>query len=143
MGSILAALLGPGKGILSGVGELIDKFQLDPAKKLEAQQALLQMEADYQQKVMEVSVQLAQSQASVITSESKSGNWLAASWRPILMLTFTFIVAYNYVIAPIFSLKSLAIVPDMWELLRLGIGGYIAGRSLEKIAPSITSALKK
>jgi hypothetical protein len=57
------------------------------------------------------------------------------------MLVFTFIVANNYVIAPYANamgivIPTLDIPPDMWELLQLGIGGYIVGRSLEKAATS-------
>lgn len=141
MGSILGLLLGPGKSVVEGVNEIIGKFVTDPNAKLAAQQQVLQLEAEYQKECMAADVSFAQSQATVISSEAQSKNWLASSWRPILMLTFTFIVAFNYVIAPLFSLKSLAIVPDMWDLLKLGIGGYIAGRSVEKVAPAIASAI--
>jgi hypothetical protein len=141
MGSILGMLLGPGKGIMDGINDLVGKFVVDPTKKLEAQQQVLQLEAEYQKACMAADVSFAQAQAEVIKSESGSSNWLASSWRPILMLTFTFIVMFNYVLAPLFSLHSLTIVPDMWDLLKLGIGGYIAGRSLEKIAPSVATAI--
>ncbi|MCS7280543.1 MAG: hypothetical protein NZ583_02795 [Desulfobacterota bacterium] len=35
--------------------------------------------------------------------------------------------------APLFRLPSLEIPPDMWTLLEIGIGGYVVGRSAEKI----------
>jgi hypothetical protein len=37
---------------------------------------------------------------------------------------------------------ALAIPPDMWDLLKLGVGGYVMGRSAEKVAPGIISAFK-
>lgn len=141
MGNILTLLLGPGKDIFAGARSLIAQFTISPEKKLEAERALLQMEADYQAKVMDAASNMATQQAGVIRAESASASYLAQTWRPILMLTFTFIIAFNYVIAPLFTLAALPIVPDMWELLRLGIGGYIAGRTLEKITPAVTSAL--
>jgi len=34
---------------------------------------------------------------------------------------------------PIFSLPAAVIPPDMWQLLKIGVGGYVLGRSGEKI----------
>lgn len=48
------------------------------------------------------------------------------------MLTFTWIVAHNFIFSPLLSLPRLDIPPDMWELLKLGMGGYIIDRSAEK-----------
>jgi hypothetical protein len=142
MGSILGLLTGPGKSIIDGVTGLINQFVANPEQKLAAQTALLQMEKDYQEKCMDADTQFAIQQAAVITSEAKSDSMLARNWRPILMLTFTVIVAFNYIIAPLFSVHYLPIPPDMWALLKLGITGYIVGRSAEKVAPTIVTALK-
>ena len=54
------------------------------------------------------------------------------------MLTFTAIVATNWLILPVVSwfgphLVPLVLPPDMWDLLKIGVGGYIVGRSGEKI----------
>jgi hypothetical protein len=142
MGSILSLLVGPGKSIIDGVSGLISKFTASPEEKLQAQQALLQMEKEYQEACMAADTQFAIQQAAGITSEAKSDSVLARNWRPILMLTFTVIVAFNYIVAPLFSLHFLPIPPDMWALLKLGITGYIVGRSAEKVAPTIITAMK-
>jgi hypothetical protein len=31
----------------------------------------------------------------------------------------------------------------LWSIVEIGIGGYVIGRSIEKVAPSIAGALKK
>jgi len=31
----------------------------------------------------------------------------------------------------------------LWDIVELGLGGYVIGRSVEKIAPGIAGALKK
>ena len=77
--------------------------------------------------------------ASIIVAEAQSGHWLAANWRPITMLTFVVIIANNYILYPYLSLffdstPKLEIPPDMWGLLKIGLGGYVVGRSGEKIA---------
>ena len=52
--------------------------------------------------------------------------------------TFVFIIANNYILYPYLSLffteaPVLAIPPDMWDLLKIGLGGYVVGRSGEKM----------
>ncbi len=81
-------------------------------------------------------------QAQTLTAEIKGESWLQRNWRPILMLTFTYIVAHNYILVPLFSLPSVEIPPAMWSLLEVGVGGYVVGRSVEKIIPSVSAALK-
>ena len=116
---------------------LLDKFFPDKDEANKAKLALMQMKA---------SGELAQLQTSagIVTAEANSEHWLAANWRPITMLTFVFIIANNYIIYPYLSLffteaPILEIPPDMWALLKIGLGGYVVGRSVEKTA----SAFKK
>ena len=85
---------------------------------------------------------LTELQASVVVAELQSGAWLAQNWRPITMLTFVFIIANNYILYPYLSLfwgkaPVLEIPPDMWGLLKIGLGGYVVGRSGEKIAKAL------
>jgi hypothetical protein len=48
------------------------------------------------------------------------------------MLLFGVIIANNYLIVPIFRTPAADIPPDMWDLLKLGLGGYVVGRTVEK-----------
>lgn len=68
-----------------------------------------------------------------------NGNWLQRSWRPILMLVIVTIVANNYLIYPYLSLfwdqaPKLVLPVELWELMKIGVGGYTVGRSAEKVA---------
>lgn len=83
-------------------------------------------------------------QKDIIVSEAQGASWLQRNWRPLLMLVCIFIVANNYIFAPYIMLftqedVSLNLDQNIWDLMKLGVGGYIAGRSGEKIA----SVLKK
>jgi hypothetical protein len=83
-------------------------------------------------------------QGGVIKAEASSQSWMASNWRPILMLSFTAIIVVNYLVVPIaqwFGVNEVPLVlpPDMWALLKIGVGGYIVGRSGEKIARSFNS----
>jgi len=78
-----------------------------------------------------------EARAKIIATEASSAHKLAAIWRPITMLIFAAIVANNYLIYPYLSLfwsqaPQLDLSPEIWNLLKLGIGGYIVGRSAEK-----------
>jgi hypothetical protein len=94
------------------------------------------------------SAAIEQAAAAVVLAEAKSEHKITAIWRPVLMLTITAIVGWNYLIAPLAELAvqllagdqvPLAIeLPDeLWNLLMIGVGGYIVGRSGEKIAAKV------
>lgn len=140
---ILTKIFGNPGEILGGVKDIIGSFVTDPNKKLEAELALAKLESDFQGKLLDADVEFAKAQSEVLKAEAQSASWLARNWRPITMLVFVFIIAYNYIFAQIFSLKMLTIEAEMWALLKLGIGGYVIGRSAEKMVPSIAKAIKK
>jgi len=76
-------------------------------------------------------------QASIVRAEAQSGSWLTSNWRPITMLVFVSIIANNYILYPYLSLfwdkaPMLTVPVEMWQLLKIGLGGYVVGRSVEK-----------
>ena len=75
--------------------------------------------------------------AKVIVAES-SGSWMQRNWRPLVMLSFAVIVVYSKFFAPAFGLPNTELENSFWNLLELGIGGYVVGRSVEKVADSVT-----
>ena len=119
--------LGDIGGLFTGLREAITGEKItDPNLKLELLKEIQNAEA----KMMEA-------QAKTIVAEASSEHWIAASWRPITMLVFVAIIANNYILVPYFTswgyvVPVLDIPPDMWTLLQIGLGGYIAGRSAEK-----------
>ena len=134
---ILAA---PFQGIIDGVSQLIKDFVKDPEANLNAQVTLAKLTADTNVAIMSADQAFADAQAQVIEAEAKEG-WLAANWRPCLMFLFIIIIANNYLFAPWFSVKSLDIPPDLWALLKLGVTGYIVGRSAEKFLPDTAASV--
>lgn len=136
-------LKGPLTATIEAIGGVLGKFIASPEDKLKAQLELSKIAMELQEKILQADVEIAKSQAGVITAEATSGNWLASSWRPLLMLTFTYIILHNYVLAPLFHITIVPIPESMWDLLRLGIGGYVMGRSAEKIVPQVAEIFKK
>lgn len=144
MSNPLTDILAGGFGsVLDGISAVLGKFIADPNAKLQAQIELTKVATDYQTSVLNAERDLAVQQASVITAEAKSESWIARNWRPITMLTFVYIIAHNYIFATLFHLTVVPIPPDMWDLLKLGIGGYIAGRSVEKVADTVAAKMSK
>lgn len=118
---------------LNGLGDKIlgvlnDKIP-NVENKMEIKNALVENVGDLYIKMIET-------KAEVVKLEA-GGNSLQRNWRPVIMLAFGFIVMYSKFIAPAFGLPNTELEPDFWSLLNLGIGGYVVGRSGEKIVSSI------
>lgn len=79
--------------------------------------------------------QKTQAIATIVAAEAQSGYWLAACWRPLLMLEFAIIIAmfwFGYV-PPHFNDPMSPMMEHIFNIIELGIGGYIPSRTLEKI----------
>lgn len=120
--------------VLDGVFSLIDKGieDKDEANKLKAELDTVFKNADLTE-----FTETLRAQSSIIVAEAKGESWLQRSWRPLIMLLFGIIILNNYILNPwlaaMFSIDIVMEIPiHMWSLLKLGIGGYVAGRSIEK-----------
>jgi Holin of 3TMs, for gene-transfer release len=86
-------------------------------------------------------------QRDVVMAEMKSEHWLAACWRPLLMLVLTgFLILIGFFIplADLIAGHAIRYEPrwqqlpvGFWDFLSIGVGGYIGGRSLEKITGQV------
>jgi hypothetical protein len=81
-------------------------------------------------------------QAQIVQAEAASNNWLASSWRPITMLTFVALIVAQWFGWAAPNLAEAEYL-KLWDIVQLGLGGYVIGRSVEKVVPSIAEALKK
>ena len=112
-----------------------------PADKNAAQK----LESELNMAMLSNSAAIEQAAASVVIAEAKSEHKITATWRPILMLVITAIVGWNYLFAPLIDLivqlttnnqipLTIELPEELWTLLTVGVGGYIVGRSGEKVA---------
>ena len=130
----ITALLGIGKG-------LIEKLIPDPKARAEAELKLLQLQQEGRLRDVEASMK-------VIVAEAQSESWVTRSWRPILMLSITAVFVNNYILFPYLSIftdaATILTLPDeMWTLLHIGVGGYIGGRTVEKVAKGVSVNIGK
>lgn len=100
------------------------------------------VEAEVQQALWQNASALNQAAADIIKAEAASEHWLAANWRPLLMLTFGGLIVARWLGWAAPDLSEAEYI-KLWDIVQLGIGGYTIGRSAEKIVPSIVGALKR
>ncbi|MDO9535086.1 MAG: 3TM-type holin [Bacillota bacterium] len=122
-----------GKIIEKGL-DVVDQFveDKDQANKIKAAITEKINEQDHKKVIEEI-----RASAEIIKTEA-TGSWLQKNWRPMLMLTIIAIIFNNYVLFPYLSMfTSKAVILELpgglWALLNVGVGGYVAGRSAEKI----------
>ena len=129
----LVEIISGGVGsLVNAIGGIIDDLNTSDEEKLAAKLALSQLENDITIRLIEAESTVVQEKAKVLVGEAQGAPWMQRNWRPITMMTFVFIVAWNFILAPLFRQPFLVIPDQMWNLLQLGIGGYIIGRSVEK-----------
>jgi hypothetical protein len=141
MSGLLSFLAGPLDGLLKTVRGLVDDVTTTSEEKLQKMMELEKVGNEFKVQVLAAEAQWVEAQKDVIVAEMKSESWLARNWRPILMLVFTYVILNNYVLTAYFGLPSVDIPVHMWELLKLGVGGYIVGRSAEKVIPNVAQVL--
>lgn len=105
-------------------------------------EAQAKAEAEAQMLLMQRSADIEQAAADVVKTEAQSEHWLTASWRPIVMLTLTALIVarwLGYSAPGISEAEAL----KLWSIVEIGLGGYVIGRSAEKIAPMVAEAMRR
>ena len=113
--------------IFEPAAKLIDNLHTSDEERLQIKQEMFNLQVRAFQKAEEYESQLLDAKKTIITAEAQSQSVLARNWRPVTMLVFLVLVVAD----------SLALLPnplaeEAWLLLQLGLGGYVAGRSVEK-----------
>ena len=125
--------------VLDKVFGVVDKAipDKDLATKLKAelQQNILLKDYDLITKELE-------SKSSVILAEAKSESWLTRTWRPITMLVFVGLVVSDWLGFSAPNLTS-ELKMKVFDIIQLGIGGYVIGRSAEKVGSVVAETLRK
>lgn len=115
--------------MIDSILNIVNKFIPDSNK---AREAALQIEKEYT-KQMEM-------QSDIIKAEIKNGS---GKWRVRLMYLCMFLILAYWVmydlvpyIIVVFELNTLTPIKpesvELWEFLKIGVGGYITSRGIEK-----------
>lgn len=126
------------KDIFKPAVELVDAMHTSTEEKLAIKAQTLETYARALEAGIEYESKNLEQRAKIVEAEAKSEYWLTSTWRPIVMLTFCALVVADQTGVLAFRLAG-----EAWTLLQIGLGGYVTGRSLEKIVPPIVGALKE
>ncbi len=122
--------------VFKPISDVIDHVLPSGDAKLALQQKVLEGQIAAAGALMDYEKQLLAGQSQIITAEAQGNSWLQRSWRPVTMLTFL-----GLVVCDSFGWLHSPLAPQAWTLLQIGLGGYVAGRSLEKVAGPVVSAI--
>ncbi|MEG3619595.1 3TM-type holin [Magnetovibrio sp. PR-2] len=118
---MIQALLAP---LLNIAGNVASEF-IEDKDKLNAFKAQLASQA------INKDTELAKAARDVVVAEAKGESWLQRNWRPIAMLTFLgMLLSYWLGFGGVHAPET--VLMEVFALLKIGIGGYIVGRSAEK-----------
>jgi len=127
--NILKAVLG---SVAEKAVDVVDQFVEDKDKAAELKAALITRFSQSADNELN-------QKSSIIKTEATGESWLQRNWRPILMLVIVAIVANNFLIAPYLKAMfgadaalSLDLPENLWDLMTIGVGGYVASRGIEK-----------
>lgn len=110
------------------VTDVIDAVHTSDEERLNIEARLLELKDKIVEREIKLREKELEAQAKIITAEAQGASWLQRNWRPITMITFLVLV-----VADTFGLTEYRLSAESWALLQLGIGGYVVGRSAEKI----------
>ena len=117
------------------IGDVVKSVFPDKDKAREVESALII-------KLNENATQLHLAAADIIKAEAQSESWLARNWRPMVMVVFAGLIVARWFGWAAPNLTEAEYL-KLWSIVEFGLGGYVVGRSVEKIAPSIADAFKK
>lgn len=114
--------------LLPTLAKVIDKAipDKDLAKKIET---------EVQKELITNSHSEFQAAAKIVLAEAQ-GSWIKGNWRPLTMLTFVGLICAHWLGFTPENLTE-AEVLELMQLVQIGLGGYVVGRSAEKISENI------
>lgn len=135
-----AEVLESAGGLAGKIGDAFDKNFTSQQEKMQARNELV---AGTNSLISELN----KLRHEVILAEA-SGSKLQRNWRPALMLTFGGIIVCTWVLFPLINIfvkntdlsqliGSLQGAEQFWDVVKLGLGGYVIGRSVEKVTDSV------
>lgn len=127
-GAAVGGLIASALGVSARPEAVAQALQADP----QAAVKLRQIEADLE-------ATLIHGRTQAVTAEVGGESWLQRNWRPLLMLWFGALVGAHWLGMTPENLNPGA-VSQLMDIVQLGIGGYVIGRSAEKIVKTASGA---
>jgi len=114
-------------GVVTSVGTLAKDLRTAITGDIPAE-----MRAELLGKTLDITTKLIEVQSNVIVAEAGGKSWLQRNWRPVTMMVFLVLVILDS-----FAWLPNKLAPQAWTLLSIGLGGYVVGRSAEKVVDKL------
>ena len=118
---VWSAILGP---VIAGIFSVIDKA-------VENKDQAAEIKARLQEMVLTGQMREIEEAAANIRAEATGDSWLQRSWRPLTMLTFVSLIVAKWLGFTAPGVTE-AVELALFEIIKIGLGGYVIGRSVEK-----------
>ena len=118
-------------GILGAVAPLVKTLFKTIDKTIENKADAEKIKQNIQQQLLSGQLKELEAQASIIVAESKGGI-LQRNWRPLLMLVFAGLIVAHWFGFTAPNIPE-SVQNSLLNIVLVGMGGYIVGRSGEKI----------
>ena len=118
-------------GVLGAVAPMVKTLFNTIDKTIDNKAEAEKIKQNIQQQLLSGQLKELEAQAQIITAEAKGG-WLQRNWRPLLMLTFAGLVVAHWFGFTAPNIPE-SVQNSLLNIVLVGMGGYIVGRSGEKI----------
>lgn len=118
--------------VVEPVTKLIDDIHTSEEEKMTIKMQMMRIQAEAFKQAEEYEKELLKAKAKIIEAEALGQSALQRNWRPITMLTFLTLVVLDS-----FGVLAFRLSDEAWTLLQIGLGGYVVGRTAEKVIPKI------
>lgn len=121
--------------LISGIGTAINGlfgFKGEQAKTV--QEALKVLES-----VNSTDGQAMTAAADALSAILTNGSWLERNWRPMFMVVLMVLVLCSFFgwVPPHLNDTMSPTMQQIWDLLKIGLGGYLPCRTIEKIVQQV------
>ena len=118
-------------GVLGAVAPMVKTLFSTIDKTIDNKAEAEKIKQNIQQQLLSGQLKELEAQAQIITAEAKGG-WFQRNWRPLLMLTFAGLVVAHWFGFTAPNIPE-SVQNSLLNIVLVGMGGYIVGRSGEKI----------
>jgi hypothetical protein len=119
--------------LVDSIGDAADDLFTSDEERRKVEQAVRARLLDHREK-------LAALRSSTAQTETE-GRWYQRAWRPAVMMVFAVVIVSHW-----FGIAGTEVTPEvqtyLYSVIKLGLGGYVLGRSGEKIAPYVRDAVR-
>jgi hypothetical protein len=117
------------------VSRIVGNLFPDPQEKAKA-------EAEAMRQLLSAQSEIQAAASEIVRTEAASQHWLAANWRPLTMLIFVALIVARWFGWSAPGLSEAEAI-KLWGIVEIGLGGYVIGRTAEKLVPSIAEAMRR